>query len=101
MKMKDTIVNVSLQVIPVSKEIDPYLLVDRAIDIIRESGIKYRVCPMETVMEGRYDEIMSLIKRAQEAVISAGAEKVLSAIKIEWSATSDISMEEKTMKYTG
>jgi len=59
-------VNVAFQVLPRSKDKSTYDLVDIAIDVIKNSGIKYRVCPFETVLEGEYDEIMSIIKKVQE-----------------------------------
>ncbi|MFA4886102.1 MAG: thiamine-binding protein, partial [Desulfotomaculaceae bacterium] len=42
--------NVSLQVIPNVSEGDLYPLVDKVIAMIRESGVKYIVGPMETTM---------------------------------------------------
>ena len=57
------LINVSLQLIPKSKHKDSYTIVDKAIEIIQNSGIKHQVCPFETVMEGRYDKLMEIIKQ--------------------------------------
>jgi len=89
-------VNISLQVIPISAGTNSYELVDHAIRVIRKSGIVHQVCPMETVMEGDYDKIMKIIKQAHQAVLDAGAKKVLSVIKVELSASADVSMKAKT-----
>ena len=52
-------VNVSIQVIPrVTGDQDIYDIVDEAIGVIQQSGVKYEVGPMETTMEGEYDELM-------------------------------------------
>ena len=41
-------VNIALQILPSSKTINPYKLVDKAIEVIANSGLKYRVTPFET-----------------------------------------------------
>ena len=45
-------VNLALQILPTSKTIHPYLIVDKAIEVIAVSGLRYKVTPFETVMEG-------------------------------------------------
>ena len=44
-------VNVSLQVLPVVQQEKIYPVVDRVIELIQKSGVKYVVGPMETTME--------------------------------------------------
>lgn len=50
-------VNVSLQVIPCVPENQIYPVVDKVIDLIAKSGVKYEVGPMETTMEGDIDTL--------------------------------------------
>ena len=69
-------VNIALQILPTSKTIHPYSLVDKAIEVIANSGLRYKVTPFETVMEGTYDDIMKVVKQAQEACYEAGADIV-------------------------
>ncbi|MFC4076198.1 MTH1187 family thiamine-binding protein [Salinithrix halophila] len=91
--------NVSLQVLPrASGDREIYDLVDEAIRVIRESGVKYEVGPMETTMEGDYDELMAVVKKAQEAVVTAGSGRVISIIKVDYKPDG-ISIEEKVGKY--
>ncbi len=45
-------VNAALQILPFAGGPPDYALVDIGIDLIRKSGIKYKVCAFETVMEG-------------------------------------------------
>jgi uncharacterized protein (TIGR00106 family) len=91
-------VNIALQILPSSKTIHPYALVDKAIEVIATSGLRYKVTPFETVMEGAYDEIMAVVKQAQEACYAAGADSLMTYIKIQ-SATKDVSIEDKMVKY--
>ena len=43
----------SIQMIPKAENgVDTYPLVDEAIKVIDESGVKYQVNPLETTMEG-------------------------------------------------
>jgi len=94
----NTTVNVALQILPTSKIIHPYDLVDKAIEVIAASGLRYKVTPFETVMEGSYDEIMSVIKSAQEACYAAGADSLMTYVKIQ-SSKIDVSIDDKMHKY--
>lgn len=91
-------VNIALQILPSSPDIHPYTLVDKAIEIIENSGLTYTVTPFETVMEGSYDEIMIVIKKAQEACYASGAMSLMTYIKIQSSIT-DVSIDDKMEKY--
>ena len=42
--------------------------VGRCLKIIDESGLEYRINPMGTVIEGDYDEVMSVIRKCHMAV---------------------------------
>jgi uncharacterized protein YqgV (UPF0045/DUF77 family) len=94
----DKTVNIALQILPSSKSIHPYLLVDKAIEVIAASGLRYKVTPFETVMEGSYDEIMNVVKLAQEACYKAGAESLMTYVKIQ-SSQNDVSIDDKMEKY--
>ena len=92
-------VNVALQIIPRSNTEGVYKLVDSAIEVIRRSGVKYKVSPFETVMEGHYDTLMRVAREAQEACFNAGAEDLMVFIKIQRSKNKDVAIEDKTGKY--
>jgi uncharacterized protein YqgV (UPF0045/DUF77 family) len=91
-------VNIALQVLPTSSTTHPYSIVDKAIEIIHASGITYKVTPFETVMEGDYDQIMAIVKKAQEACYEAGAESMMTYIKIQ-SSLQDVCIDDKMGKY--
>jgi uncharacterized protein (TIGR00106 family) len=89
-------VNVAIQVLPLVEDLYP--VVDEAIRIIEESGVKFEVGPMETVMEGSLDELLDVAKSAHLACFEAGAEKVVTIIKIGDHRTGT-TMDEKIRKY--
>jgi uncharacterized protein YqgV (UPF0045/DUF77 family) len=91
-------VNIALQILPTSKTIHPYDLVDKAIEVIAASGLRYKVTPFETVMEGSYNDIMNVIKAAQEACYAAGADSLMTYVKIQ-SSKIDVSIDDKMHKY--
>ncbi|MDD4237047.1 MAG: thiamine-binding protein [Desulfotomaculaceae bacterium] len=90
--------NVSLQVIPIVPEAEVYPVVDKVIDLIRESGVNYVVGPMETTMEGELDLLLGIVARAQEVCLQNGATRVLSVVKIDCKA-GGVTIEEKINKY--
>jgi uncharacterized protein (TIGR00106 family) len=92
-------INLALQVLPRSETVDLYQLVDTAIRVIQDSGLKYQVCPFETVIEGDYETVMKVVKKAQEACFASGADEILVNIKIQVRKESDVTMEEKVDKY--
>jgi uncharacterized protein (TIGR00106 family) len=92
-------INLALQVIPKSKTREAYDLVDEAIKIIQDSGLKYQVCPFETVIEGKYQTVMKVVEEAQEACFRKGAEELLVYIKIQRRKDAEVTIEEKTAKY--
>ena len=91
--------NIALQILPTSKTTHPYSIVDAAIAVIAASGLKYRVTPFETVMEGNYDRIMEVVKLAQQACYDAGAESLMTYLKIQSNGNGDVNIEDKMGKY--
>ena len=91
-------VNVSLQVIPNVEEERIYPVVDKVIEFIAKSGVKYEVGPMETTMEGELDVLMEIVKRAQEICVEEGARRVCSMVKIDYKPEG-VTIDEKVGKY--
>ncbi len=92
-------INLALQVLPRSKTADSYALVDKAISIIEQSGVKYKVCPFETVLEGYYDELMEIVKKVHEQCYVSGTETMMTYIKIQSAANTDVTIIDKMEKY--
>ena len=92
-------VNIALQVLPKSKTKESYDLVDEAIKVIQESGLKYQVCPFETAIEGPYDEIMKLVEKVQETCFNSGADELMVYVKIQNRKDGQVTIDEKMHKY--
>ncbi len=95
----DHTINASIQIVPKTRQENYYELVDKAIEEIRASGLKYMVTPMETVLEGSYDEIISVFGKAQQVVLAAGATEIIVTIRLHIRKDGDVSFEEKTAKH--
>jgi uncharacterized protein (TIGR00106 family) len=92
-------INLGIQIVPKSKTLDSYALVDKAIEVIQKSGVKYEVTPFETVMEGPQDQLMEIARQAQDAVLNAGADEVLVYYRMQVRKDSEVTMGEKTDKF--
>ena len=73
-------ITVSFQVIPICD--DPYPVVDKAIDVVQHSGVKYEVGPHETTMEGELNQLLEIVKAGHRACFEAGAQRVITFVKI-------------------
>lgn len=90
---------VSVQIIPnVPVGEDKYDYVDAAIKVIEEAGVKYEVHPLETTMEGEINELMSVIQKMNDKMISMGASNIISQIKLFYQPAG-ITAETLTEKY--
>ncbi len=89
--------NVGVQVLPMVNDVFP--VVDKAIEAIQASGVKYEVGPLETTLEGDdLDELIEVAKAAHRACFEAGAGAVVTIIKIA-DALGGTSIEQKVGKY--
>lgn len=73
-------ITVSFQVIPICD--DPYPVVDKAIEVVQRSGVKYEVGPHETTMEGELDQLLEIVKAGHQVCFEAGAQRVITFVKI-------------------
>src|SRR5919108_538122 len=92
-------ITISFKVLPggLADKAATYAAVDRAIEVVQRSGLKHLVGPSETTIEGEYDEVMAVIKQAQEAALAA-APRVFTLIGIDWGVEGS-SIDEKLAKY--
>ena len=97
MTMPDALL--SIQILPRTRGGEDVIpLVDKAIAVIAESGVKYRVGPLETTMEGRLPELLDIVRRMNEKMIAAGCQSVISQVKI-LHDPAGVSMAKLTEKY--
>lgn len=73
---------VEFSIVPVGKGVSLGKDVAKVLKIIDRSGLPYKINPMGTVVEGRWDELMGLIRKCHNAVLKDG-ERVLTTIRID------------------
>lgn len=96
----ETNVNLAIQILPLHLgQEEAYRIIDTAISVVQQSGLKYVVCPFETVIEGPYDVVMRTIDAMQDACYDAGAKTLLVNMKLHRSKEKDMRIEDKTGKY--
>lgn len=89
----------SIQILPKTpggEDVIPY--VDRAIQVIQESGVKYEVHPLETTMEGELQELLTIVEQMNRTMIEMGSPNVISQIKLYYNPEG-ASMSKLTEKY--
>lgn len=92
-------INVTIQLLPTKCTADKIELIDKAIDCIKESKLKYLVCPFETVVEGTYQEIFDLINKIRTTTLSNGCDELIVNMKMH-AANKDLFFEDKLVKYS-
>ena len=96
--MNDLKINVAIQLLPITQKNNMIELIDKAIDLIETSKLKYRVCPFETVVEGTYSEIFNLVDLIRTSTLRNGCEELIINLKIHASKV-DLFFDDKTEKY--
>ncbi|RFF27257.1 MULTISPECIES: MTH1187 family thiamine-binding protein [unclassified Wenzhouxiangella] len=90
---------VSLQVIPRPPDNEDVIpLVDRAIAVIADSGVKFRVGPLETTMEGELSHLLDIVREVSDQMVELGCPSVISQVKI-FHTPAGASMDRLTEKY--
>ncbi|WP_204375564.1 thiamine-binding protein [Aeromonas allosaccharophila] len=75
-------VMLAFQVIPRVKEGNNFEVVDKAIEVVKASGVPFQVSEMETTLKGELNQLLEIVKAAQQACYDAGAVEVITNIKI-------------------
>ncbi len=91
-------INAALQLLPLKTNEDRYSVVDKAIELINKSGLNYKVCPFETVVEGKPEDVYKLIHEIQSGILKNGCDELILNIKIH-AANRDLTFQEKLAKY--
>ncbi|MBC7261944.1 MAG: MTH1187 family thiamine-binding protein [Candidatus Methanosuratincola sp.] len=88
---------VEFSIIPIgSSETSLSEYVARACKAVKGSGVKYQLTPMGTVFEaGSIERALEVIKSAHDAVLEAGAMRVLTCVRIDDRRDKKRSMEDK------
>ncbi|MDV2686366.1 MTH1187 family thiamine-binding protein [Alkalihalophilus lindianensis] len=87
-------VTAGFQVLPNGKDMKTDGVIPKIVEVVQNSGLTYHVGPMETVIEGDIDDVLSVIKTAQQVGIDEGAQEVLTNIKLHY-REDGVSIKEK------
>lgn len=79
---------------PYKGEEEMYKVVDKCIELIQASGLKYEIAAMSTTIEGEFDEVFEVIKKAHKLPIELGCERVITTVRIDEKA-GGITIDEK------
>ena len=68
---------------PYKGEEEMYKVVDACIEIIQNSGLNYEIGAMSTTVEGEFDEVFEIIKKAHKLPFELGCERVITTVRID------------------
>ena len=85
-------------VLPVVEESKVNEIVEKAIQVVINSGLKYEVEANSTTIEGRLDEVIEVVKKAHIVARESGSGRVITIIKID-DKKSGITIKEKINKF--
>ena len=88
----------SIQIIPEHEDTGVIPLVDEAIRIIDDSGLKYQVNPLETTIEGDMNACLILIEQINERMVELECKSIISQVKF-YHVPEGIMMDTLTDKY--
>jgi uncharacterized protein (TIGR00106 family) len=87
---------VAVSISPVGEGVSVSRHVAEAMRVVHgQTRIRYRLDPMFTTLEGDLDEIFRLVRRMQESVFAAGAQRVSTVLKIDDRRDRSVQMEDK------
>jgi len=66
-----------------------------AVKIIAESGLKYELSAMTTIVEGDVDSILALMKKVHESCFDEGAARVLTSLSVDERRDRELTIEGK------
>ena len=87
-------VMVEFSVVPIGQGVSLSPIIARVLKIVRESGVSYKANPMGTVLEGSWNDVMSIVKKCHDEVMRE-AERAVTTIKIDDRKGADDRMEKK------
>lgn len=97
--MHNYIVNASIQILPIVQDKHPYEWVDEAILVIQKSGIKYQIGPFATIVEGTYEQVMSVVHDVNEHLFEQQCNEWIASVQFNIRSKGDITADEKVSKF--
>ena len=74
---------IDFSIFPIGKGESVSDYVSRAVKIIKESGLTYKLGPMGTAIEGEWDQVMNVVNRCFEA-LRKDCHRVYMTIKVDY-----------------
>lgn len=68
---------------PYANEEQMYKVVDKCIEEIQNSGLKYEIGAMSTTIEGEFDEVFNLVKIIHKIPFNLGCERVITTVRVD------------------
>ncbi|MGL5328650.1 MAG: MTH1187 family thiamine-binding protein [Peptostreptococcaceae bacterium] len=68
---------------PYKGEEEMYKVVDKCIEEIQNSGLRYEIGAMSTTVEGEFDEVFELVKKIHKIPFELGCERVITTVRID------------------
>ncbi|WP_319201505.1 thiamine-binding protein [uncultured Ilyobacter sp.] len=93
--------NLDIQILPSLEggtEKEKYRVIDAVIGYIQETGLKYEVGALGTVVEGEFEELLEILKKSQEICFTEGADRVCTMAKFDHKKEG-ITIDEKVAKF--
>ena len=78
---------------------DSHAHIDAAIAVVRASGLHHEVGALGTTVEGPSEQVWPLLRAVHDACLAAGADRVVSVIKVAESAAGGLAMDALTAKF--
>ncbi|WP_078392527.1 thiamine-binding protein [Shouchella patagoniensis] len=83
-----------IQLMPNNKDDHTDGTVGKILEVIEQSGLRHQVGPLETVVEGDFDSVMTVLRNAHRKAVDAGAEEIMTNVKMHY-RTAGVSLEDK------
>jgi uncharacterized protein YqgV (UPF0045/DUF77 family) len=93
------IINASIQIVPLIANEEAFPVIDTAIGLIQQSGLKHLVGAFETTLEGEYEAVQQLLKRLHDFCYSQKEVHFLLYTKLHVCGGEDIKIEDKISKF--
>ncbi|HLP51439.1 MAG TPA: thiamine-binding protein [Chitinophagales bacterium] len=93
------IINASIQVVPLTQIDHAFPVIDKAIALIQQSGLKYTVGAFETTIEGEYEPVQQLIRTIEDFCYAQPDIQFLVYKKMHVHGGGNVLVESKTGKF--
>ncbi|MEW6183798.1 MAG: MTH1187 family thiamine-binding protein [Bacillota bacterium] len=65
------------------------------VSVVKESGLKYEVTAMGTILEGELEEVLAVTRRMHDIPFDAGAQRVVTTVKIDERRDKELTIKSK------